>query len=285
VRNFIIALREIRRAMFHQFGTFIGSVLTVFLATLVAGSFAQITKNTGIALDRLKEEASIEVYLKSDIDSLTQNRLQNNLVANRFVTNILFVSKDRALFRLRETFGQQMVAGLKTNPLPASYEVTLETEVYEGDNFQALIDSLYKIAGVEDVGYVPSAIPKLKLIFKILTFLGLVMGLLVMVATGFIIGNAIHVKIAERRNTFYIMRLVGASSGFIRAPYLVTGTIIGLLGGALSIAVLKLATVFIARFMVPISFFDAVEIACFIAASGLIGFSGSHLALKKYLEI
>lgn len=285
MRNLIITLREIRRAVFHRFGTFLGSVLTVFLATLVAGSFAQIIKNMSIALDKLKEEASVEVYLNNDIDSLTQAGLQDKLVADRFVTNIKFISKDRALYRLREAFGQQMVAGLKTNPLPASFEITLDTKVYEGDNFQALVDSLQQMPGVEDVGYVPSAIPKLKMIFKIMTFLGLLMGLLVALATGFIIGNAIHVKIAERRNTFYIMRLVGAGSGFIRAPYLVTGTLIGLIGSALSMAVLKLAAMLFARIIVPVSFFDTVEIACFIAASGVIGFAGSHLALKRYLEI
>ena len=285
MRHIVLTLREAGRAVLHQPGAFFGSVLTVFLATLMAGSFALIIKNTSIALDRFKAEAAIEIYLKSDTDSLATENLKDVLIANRYILNAKYISKETALYRLRETFGHEMVAGLKTNPLPESFEVTLDPDVYERDNFEALVDSLYKLPDVEDVGYVPTIITKLKMLFRLISVLGLTVGLLVALATGFIVGNTIHVKIVERRHTFYIMRLVGAGAGFIRSPYLFLGSLIGFIGSGLSLFCLKLGQAYFSNFVHSIVFLTGIEAICFVIAGGLIGFIGSHLALKRFLKI
>jgi len=282
---FLLATREVIRAISHQFWAFIGTVLTVFLAMLVAGSFAIITKNIGLALDKFRSEATLELYLESEIDSLTKEAIQNQLAANKYVLKINYISKDMALFRLRETFGQEMVAGLKTNPLPESYEITLEPEVYDKDKFKELVDYLNKLPGVEDIGYVPSVISKVKYIFNTTAMLGAVLGLLVILATGFIVGNTIHVRIAEKRHTFYIMRLVGAGNGFIYAPYLMLGTLIGLLGSILSILILWFGMINFNVDVLQICFLNHIEIASFILAGGLVGFTGSYIALKKFLDV
>ena len=282
---FLLAIREVVRAISHQFWAFIGTTLTVFLAMLVAGSFAIFTKNMGFALDKFRAEAALELYLESDIDSLQKETIQNQLVANKYILKINFISKDKALFRLRETFGQEMVAGLKTNPLPESYEITLEPEVYDEDKFKELVDSLYKLPGIEDIGYIPSVITKLKDFFKAAAILGVVLGLLVILATGFIVGNTIHVRIAERRQTFYIMRLVGAGNGFIYAPYLMFGTLIGLLGSLLSILILWFSMINFSAHVIQICFLSPIETACFILAGSIVGFTGSYIALKKFLDV
>ena len=116
----ITALREAYRAISYQIGSFWGSVLTIFLAMLVAGSFALIIKNTNIALEKLKDEATVEIYLAENTDSTAIEQLRDRLIANTYIVNAKFISKEAALFRLRETFGHEMVAGLKTNPLPKS---------------------------------------------------------------------------------------------------------------------------------------------------------------------
>lgn len=281
----ILALREAARSISHQFGAFLGSVLTVYLAMLTAGSIAVITINTNLTLEKFRSEASLEIYLKSDIDSLTRQEIQDKLVANKYILNIKYINKDMALFRLRETFGQPMVAGLKTNPLPESYEVTLEPSVYDKDNFDRLVDSLNMFPGVEDIGYVPSAIAKLRTIFKVITILGIIMGALVVLATGFIVGNTIHIKIAENRQTFYIMHLIGASRGFIYAPYLMLGSLVGLLGSAFAIVTLKFGAMYFNKYVIPISILDITETISFIIAGSLIGFVGSYIALKKFLDV
>jgi cell division transport system permease protein len=152
------ALREAMRAVGYQIGAFWGSVLTVFLAMLVAGSFALLIKNISISLDKLKSEAMVELYLSNQVDSLARETLKDQLVANKYVLNVNFISKDAALYRLRQTFGPEMVAGLKTNPLPESFEISLDPVVYDGNNFQTLIDSLETLSGVDDIGYVPTVI-------------------------------------------------------------------------------------------------------------------------------
>ena len=281
----LLTLREAVRAVSYQFGSFLGSVLTIFLAMLTAGSFALITKNTSHMLEKFRNEASVEIYFESDIDSLTKENLKDRLVANKYVLKVTYIDKDMALFRLRDTFGQEMVAGLTTNPLPESYEITLESFVYEDNNFEELVNFIYTLPGVEDIGYVPSAIGHLKTIFKVVSYLGIALGILVIMATGFIVGNIIHIKIAEKRQTFYVMRLVGAGNGFIYAPYLLIGSLIGLLGSALSIITLKFGELYFTAYIASASFLDTTEIVSFIIAGGLIGFTGSYIALRKYLDV
>lgn len=260
-------------------------MLTVFLAMLVAGSFALIIKNTNVALEKLKDEAMVEVYLESEIDSLATEQLKDQIVANKYVLSVKFISKDAALYRLRQTFGADMVAGLKTNPLPESFEISLSPEVYDENNFTSLVDYLANLPGVEDIGYVPTVIDRLKTLFKVLTILGVIMGLLVALATAFIVSNTIQVKISDRRQTFYIMRLVGAGSAFIRFPYILIGTLIGFLGTCLAIILVKLAQVYFTGFVVQVGFLTTIETICFIIAGGLFGLIGSHLALKKFLKL
>jgi cell division protein FtsX len=216
MRFIYIHIRETIRAITSKAWSFAGSVLTVFLAALLAGSFALLIKNTGLAVDKLKAQASVEVYLKADIDSLTKDYLHGQLVANRAILGIKFISKEIALQRLKETFGADMVRGITSNPLPSSYELTLEPVVYEGAYYQKLVDSLRVLPGVDDVGYVPQAVSRLKSLFTIMSVLGLLIGILVVLACGFIIGNTIGVSVANRHLTFYVMRLVG-SQQFVRA--------------------------------------------------------------------
>ncbi len=282
---FFSSMREATRAVGHQYGAFLGSVLTVFLAMLVAGSFALIIKNTNIALEKLRNEAIVEVYLDTDIDSLGRESLRDEIVASRFVLGVKFISREAALYRLRETFGPEMVAGLKTNPLPESFEISLDPDVFEQENFNSLIEELAKLDGVDDIGYVPTVITKLKTLFNLLTLLGLLMGLLVALATGFIVGNTIHVKIADRRQTFYIMRLVGASTNFIRAPYLMIGTLIGLFGSSMAILFAWLAQLYFSGYIIQTEFLTTIELVCFITSGGLFGFIGSYFALKRFLRV
>lgn len=282
---FFTSIREATRAVGHQYGAFLGSILTVFLAMLIAGSFALIIKNTNIALEKLRDEAIVEVYLQDNLDSLGREQLRDEIVANEFVLGVKFISKEAALYRLRQTFGPEMVAGLKTNPLPESFEISLDPDVFEKQNFALLVEAVEKFNGVDDIGYVPTVIAKLKTLFNLLSVLGILMGLLVALATGFIVGNTIHVKIADRRQTFYIMRLVGASIGFIRSPYLMIGTLIGLFGSSLAILFVWLAQLYFSGYVVQTEFLTPVELVCFIIAGGLFGFIGSHFALRRFLKI
>jgi cell division transport system permease protein len=280
----LITLRESIRAISHRFVSFLGSVLTVFLATLIAGCFILVAKNIGASIDKLKAEASLEIYLESNTDSVTREKLQDLLAANEYILQIKFITKDIALYKLREIFGPEMVAGLKTNPLPESYAVTLDPSVYEKDNFEKLIESLYSLPGVEDIGYVPAIISRLKTIFRLVTILGLAIGTLVTIATGFIVGNTIGVTIAERRLTFYVMRLVGASYSFICSPYLFMGFLIALLGSCLSVGVLKIGAVCFSKQVASVSYLSTIEVVSFVVGCGIIGLVGSYITLKRYSE-
>jgi cell division transport system permease protein len=238
-----------------------------------------------LMVDKLRSQAALEVYLKVDIDSLSREKLQDNLIANQYILKVNHITKDMALYRLRDTFGAEMVRGLSSNPLPESYELTLEPAVYEGNAYQGLVDSLKKIPGVDDVGYVPGVIKRLKMIFRVVSILGLVLGALVILACGFIVGNTIGVAVAGRHLTFYVMRLVGAKSAFVRAPYLMMGFLIGIIGVCLAVFALKIGAENFSRFVIPLIFLENVETISFIIGGGLIGLLGSHLALKKYMEI
>jgi len=266
-------------------GTFLGSALTVALAMLLAGTFAVLVKNASLALDKLKSEPTVEVYIRDAADSSTQSQLSDFLSASRFVARADYISKDMALFRLREMFGREMIAGLKTNPLPASFEITLAPSAYENDNFEMLVDSLKALPAVEDVGYVASVMPKLRAILRITSVLGIVASVMVLLATGFIAGNAVHLMVARRHQALHVMRLVGASGAFVRTPYLLIGGLVAIIGTAAAIAALGAATVIFNAFVIRIGFLSLSEVAGLVLVGLTIGIAGSYLALRKHLRI
>jgi cell division transport system permease protein len=99
-----------------------------------------------------------------------------------------------------------------------------------------------------------------------------------------IIGSTIRMAVLARAREIEIMRLVGATNGFVRLPFLIEGTIKGLLGGALAVAMAWLAHTAVSRMLFETVFFTPAQAAIGIAAGAALGFLGSLLSVGRHLR-
>jgi cell division transport system permease protein len=208
------------------------------------------------------------------------------------VRSVTFVSKDEALAQFRERLrerGQVDLTGyLDRNPLPASLEVKLVDPQEYAPVVQLLQD---RTRVVDDVVQVQQLVAELTTVTNVLRTGGIALLVLIGFVVLFIIVNTIRLAVVARREEIEIMRLVGASDAFIRWPFIFEGAFVGLLGAALTLVLIALASGPVTDFMY--GFFRVLplelgslqrDMILLVVGTGLgVGVLGSWLSVRSYL--
>ncbi|MCL2883070.1 MAG: permease-like cell division protein FtsX [Coriobacteriia bacterium] len=301
MRSFVYFLREAFSGFKKNFSTVIGAIVTIFLSLLVIGIFMIVTLVINQMVSSVESQVSITIFLSDTASDDDVTAFRNEVAAIAGVSGVDYVSKDQALERLKETADPAYIAQLDGNPLPASFEITLSNpedvqsiadQVTALDLFPKVIDSPDN--PTSSVRYGQDIVNKLFSISNAIRFtcLGLVL-LLLFVALIFI-NNTIRLAIFARRKEIAIMRLVGASNGFIRGPFLMEGILQALIGSALAIITIVFTVNALSSGLqanIPwlgLSFaaMPLKWVYLILLVAGLvIGLFGSAWALRRYLKV
>lgn len=283
--------------------TAIGSIVTIFLSLLIIGIFIA----AGSMLDRLmssvEDEVSITCYIKDGTSEDDYKAMMEKIRGFDGVKTVSFTTKEKALedFKKSMSSNPEIVDQLDSNPLPASINVELsEAQQVKGVAERIINDSSFKkICENEEnpsdsVKYGQGTVERLFQITNYIRVGGIAIILILVFIALVFINNTIRLAILARRKEIAIMRLVGASNGYIRGPFLMEGALHALIGAALAICIIEL----LRRFAVPslqnaIKFLDFTidgSVYAFIYLSlilfGLvIGIIGSLLAMRRYLKV
>jgi cell division transport system permease protein len=230
------------------------STATIALALIVFGSFLLVTAN----LERLGTEwsnaAEMSVYLRDDISPVERSAIEATLTTGP-VAGREYVSKDEALARFKQTFGDLSAAvdGLGENPMPASYEVRLRTSD-SGAAVDELAGRLRQASGVVDVRYDRQWLARLRLAINLIRVIGLVLGSVLAVAAALTVANVVRLALYSRQDEIDIMHLVGAPQSYIRGPFVMEGVLQGGVGALTALIVLALAYGALrARYLAPLA--------------------------------
>lgn len=286
------------RSLWRGRGSNAVTVGIIAAALAVLGGFLLVAENLRTLADAW-DRVQIQAYLK-DAAADHQKDAVESLVAEMRglpdVREVHFVSRQEALEFFRSAFGDLggAAALLPDNPFPASIEIALRGT---GDDrrrrTQALLERLAASPLVETVQDNEAEARRVLAVLAFVSSLGLGVGIVLSAASVFIIFNVIRLTVLARRDEIAIMRLVGATPGFIRGPFLVEGMLQGFAGAAAAIAVLyaahvaltdyaarsgsDLAAALSARFL-PLSLVIGLALAGL-----LIGLIGSALSLRRFL--
>ncbi len=232
------------------------STATIAIALFVTGAFLVVTSN----LERLAEEwsgaAEMSVYLTDDLDGAARAAIERELTASPGVSGVVFVSKEAALARFRQTFPDLAgtLGSLEGNPLPASLDVRLRSSAEAQRGIEALVATLRTTPGVSDVRYDKEWLDRLLRGLRLLRVIGLSLGGALILAAALTIANVVRLALNARRDELDIMRLVGAPTAYVRGPFIMEGALHGGLGAL--VALVALAVVFFAtreRFLLPLA--------------------------------
>ncbi len=262
------------------------SAAMVALALFVVGLFAVATYNLHEALSRVEERVEVVVYVRDDVMEAELQLLEEDLLQMEEVLGVRYLSKDDALAQAREDLPEfeELFMNLEVNPLPASVEVELRPGFRGPASVARVADRATIYPFVDDVRFGREWVDRLHLLRRMGGIATAVLGTAFGVVAALIIATAIRIALFARREEIYVMRLVGATHGFIRRPFLLEGALTGLLGGILAAVLTYVSHLAVSRLIFPLEWIPLEWMVAGIAAGGLFGLVASAFAIRRYLR-
>lgn len=268
------------------------AMLTVALSVLIAGAFSLIWTNVDHWVRASETSIRIQVYLKDGTTETQSQETQHRIREMDGVMKVQFIPRAQALETLRAQLQHQasLLEGLGDNPLPDSLEVDLKSgRVQQVASIAGRIGSL---PAVDSVEYGQQWMGRFAGLLNLFRFAGVVLGGLFFIASGLIIANTARLVLYSRREEVEIMRLVGATDGFITAPFYIQGLILGACGCGVGLTVIYAAYAFMSARLTSdlasgfwqIRFLSLESIAVIACCSIGIGWIGCFLSMKQFFR-
>ena len=227
----------------HSPGVNLLAVVTLTAVLFVAGLVLLVISNLGAHLDTWRQEVRVDVYLTDDITDEARADVEARLSAMSEITHVVHVSKEEALERFRETFGEALASlpdELENNPLPASLEAYLAGSDDAAETARVVAETVGGLAGVEEVRFDREWLDRLDALLRVASVGGGALSLLVLAAVVLVMASVLRLAVYTRRDEIEIMQLVGATAGFVRGPFLVAGLAHGLLASGFALGLLEI---------------------------------------------
>lgn len=260
-------LKDASRNLTRNSTTSIVSIAAVMSTLFLLGLFLLFILNVKMGIIGVYSQFEIRVTLKNDIKITEQQNIYNKIKASNGVTDITFEND---------------------TPLSASYII----KVNGPDDIPKIISQNKGLQGINEINGGQVVPRKILAIIGIIQWIGMILFIILMVASFFLIKNTIKLAIYPRRNEISIMQYVGATDWFIRWPFIFEGMIIGFLGAVSAVIVIHFLYSFVYRQVTPhltfISFIDPSFIFTtiswsFILIGIILGALGSILVIRKFL--
>ena len=255
------------------------SVTTIAFSLFVLGLFGLVAVNLQQALQSVAERVEVVAYLLPGTPAETVTHALKDIEAFPEVAAATYVSENDALSRAKAELVEfrDVLRELERNPLPASIEVKLKPGFRDADHVNAVADRL------RDFGFV-DWVEKLDRLRGLAAAVGISVGSAFAAVAIIIIGTTIRMAVLQRSREIAIMRLVGATNGFVRRPFLLQGAIKGLLGGIVAVGLSYGAYTLINKLLIQASFFTQVQALAILGFGTLIGLMGSLLSVGRHLK-
>jgi cell division transport system permease protein len=238
----------------------------------------------------VKENISISVVLAEDLQEANIRSLREELEKQPYVKSTEFISKEQALQEMQRELGENPVSFLGFNPFRASIEIKLKSDYTHPDSLLLIEKRLSSNAGVTDVQYGKDMIQKVNQNIRRIGVVLLILLTVLIIISFVLINNTIRLLIYSKRFLLYTMRLVGATSSFIRMPFIRNNILNGLISGVLAILLLMGSLHYVKREFVNLE--DILKSETMFLIYGIVLIAGifisviaAYFAVNRYLRI
>lgn len=278
-------LAGFRRAKFAVFA----STSAMMVALVLMGLFGLLSYEAQQVSTWLRQRVGeMELFLEEQIDETQARALYNRASAMPGIAETEYISKEQAQQIFMEEFGEGAEVFLDEPFLPASIRVRVDPDYANPDSLTVLVKEFSSWNRVDEVVFNQPLLVKVQQNLRFLTVTGLSLGVIVVLASLFLVANTIRLTIYARRLLIRTMKLVGATDAFIRRPFMVEGIAQGLLAGSLAAVVLWLLYRFMVGYLPQVG--DPSPLLGFLITFGvtligaLLGWLGSAFAVRRFLE-
>ena len=304
--NIGYSFRECGHHFRRNWTTVLGAVVTIFLSLFIIGLFVLGSVMLDSMIGGVEDQVTIQIFLSDEADQSAVDAYRDEIESWDNVESVDYKTKDQALDEFRTSMSNRNAADAVTaldgeNPLPASLVIRMEdpseveqtaNRIMSDSDFAAICDDAENPAG--DVQYGQGTVERLFSVAAYIRIAALALVALLTFVAFVFINNTIRLAITARRREIGIMRLVGASNGFIRGPFVMEGTVEAILGALLAIGALALGMHTLMPTLAENLSFLSFEIpqrtlyltyAALLGIGVLIGLFGSAIAMRRYLTV
>jgi cell division transport system permease protein len=278
-----LALREALLAFRRSPLLSILGVTTIAFSLFAFGLFSLVALNIKSALRTVEERVEVRAFLVDNTPTDSIATMMEELGKRQDVLRVEYIDKDQALTRAREELGEFKDV-FEAGFLPASIDIRLREGYRDPRSVLIVADVVRTMPYVEDVRYGADWIEKLHRIRNIATATGIVLGVAFAAVAIIIISASIRMTVLARAREISIMRLVGATDAFVKAPFLVDGFTKGVFGGILALLLTWGAHTVVSRNFLQTDFFPPLLIAVGVVAGAALGTGVSAMSVRRHLK-
>ena len=293
INNIGYLIKEgIRGIFLHGFMSFAAICVTV-ACLLIVGSFSILTYNVSIMVEDLNRTNEILVYIDETLPEAEAMTIQTRINVLNNIYKAEFVTREQALKDFIADHGDDPAfSGVEAADLRHRVVVTLENN----DKMEQTVEEISRIPGVAKITASFEMAEGFSTLEKVLNIASIAVIAVLLVVSLLIISNTVKLGMHERRDEIAIMKMVGATNGFIRLPYVVEGFTLGMLGAAVAFGVewvmydtllarLKEVDTLQLFSFVPFEQLLWPMVATFAAAGLFVGVVGSWTSISKFMDV
>jgi cell division transport system permease protein len=270
----------------------VASVSIVAVSLIILGGSVLLVLNADHLTGKLESNVEISVFIQEDATGKEVTQLGQDIKAMPSVNETTFISKEQALRDMKKSFGEQgdILDDLGKNPLNDAYRIKAKN----AEQVPVLAKQFEEMPNVEKVRYGKGLVEKLLVITEWVRKSSLaVMGILA-VAAVFLISTTIRMSVFSRRREIGIMKYLGATNWFVRAPFLIEGLILGLSGALIAVLVVNFGYSTLTKQLADsISFISLVSsgevlnmlLGVLLGLGVIIGVFGSLISIHRFLKV
>ncbi|MBQ6227605.1 MAG: permease-like cell division protein FtsX [Prevotella sp.] len=196
----------------------------------------------------VKENLTVTMLLGEDITDPEAQQLCDKLVTKPYINKLEYISKEQVLQEQKEVLGTDPSEFAGTNPFGSQIEFQLNAEYATNDSLKWISDELTKIPKVTEIRYPEDLVESVNKTLARMSLVLLVLAGLLLIVSFVLINNTVKLGIYARRFNIHTMKLVGASWGFIRRPFIKQAIVLGIVAAIIALVVLAAGLYFLFRF-------------------------------------
>lgn len=278
----------------------LASVATMSACIFLFGIFFCVVENFQYMVKEAEKSVAVTVFFDEGISQEDMDAIGEKIRGRGEVSDVVFVSAEESWEQYKEIYfkdNPQLAEGFADdNPLAnqAHYEIYLK-DVAEQEN---LVDWLGSVSGIRKINQSAQVADILTNFNMLIGYISIAVIILLLCVSVFLISNTVTIGIAVRREEIGIMKLIGATNGFVKAPFVVEGILIGLVGASVPLALLYYLYTRLIGFVgdkfnaltgllhfLPVGQMFRILLPVGMALGVGIGFFGSFFTIRKHLKV
>jgi cell division transport system permease protein len=273
------------------------TIVTIALAFLILSLFLLIYVNLERVTESWSDRVQVTVYFDREIPSNEVAAMSSKIRAMSGTAGVQYISRAEAFKRFQQRLrGQEaLLDGVSADVLPSSLEIRLKRESRDSGSLMMYVSQLRKIPGMGEIQYGEEWVRRFTDFMNLVRFAGSLVGGFIILAVVFIVANTIKLTIYSRKDELELLGLVGATRMFIKAPFLIEGTLQGGAGAGVALLILSGAYMaFLHKADILFSFNPVnatlfflpwTYLAALMLGGALLGFLGSLASLKRFISL